>query len=150
MQEVSADIFVDYAHTPDSLEKALTSARDIGYEKVICVFGCGGNRDHGKRKVMGSIASRLADFTIITSDNPRSEDPLEICRQIEKGFSRKNYSIVLDRRQAIRRALKLKVKYANCCLLVAGKGHEDYQIVGDERIPFKDSVVIRELTPKCS
>ncbi|MDP2922916.1 MAG: UDP-N-acetylmuramoyl-L-alanyl-D-glutamate--2,6-diaminopimelate ligase [Candidatus Omnitrophota bacterium] len=149
LEEIAPGIFVDYAHTADSLEKALSAVKDIGYEKVICVFGCGGNRDAGKRKIMGRVASKLADFTVITSDNPRGENPLSICAQIKKGFESRNYSIIADRKEAIREALKLKIKHANYCLLVAGKGHENCQIVGNKRIPFKDSNVIRELIKKC-
>ncbi|MEI8349711.1 MAG: UDP-N-acetylmuramoyl-L-alanyl-D-glutamate--2,6-diaminopimelate ligase [Candidatus Omnitrophota bacterium] len=145
LQEVVPDVFVDYAHTPDSLKKALDTLKDIGYKKVICVFGCGGNRDKGKRKIMGSVAASRADFTFITSDNPRNEDPREICHSIAKGFSNRNYAITVDRREALGKALSLKTKYIDCCVLVAGKGHEDYQIVGTKRIVFKDSNIICEL-----
>lgn len=145
LQEVRRGIFIDYAHSPDSLEKALETLKDIGYNKTICVFGCGGNRDKGKRKVMGHIASRLADFTVITSDNPRNENPYAICRQIESGFGTKKYSLVPDRKKAIAKALKLKGNSGEVCLLVAGKGHENYQIIGDKKISFKDSEVIEEL-----
>ena len=145
LEEVSPSVFVDYAHTPDSLEKALYAVKDVGYEKVICVFGCGGNRDHGKRGPMGRIASSLADFTFITSDNPRNENPLDICRQIERGFKKKNYSVNVDRKEAIRNALRLKNRYTNCCLLIAGKGHEDYQIIGNTKMPFKDKKIIKKL-----
>lgn len=148
LQEVRRGIFVDYAHSPDSLEKALETLKDIGYAKTVCVFGCGGNRDKGKRKVMGHIASRLADFTIITSDNPRNENPLAICRQIESGFSGKNYLLITDRKKAIAKALKVKGSSNDVCLLVAGKGHENYQIIGDKKISFKDSKVIEELLSK--
>jgi UDP-N-acetylmuramoyl-L-alanyl-D-glutamate--2,6-diaminopimelate ligase len=146
LQEVAPDVFVDYAHTPDSLQKAILALKDIGYKKIICVFGCGGNRDKGKRKIMGKISSELADFTIITADNPRKEDARSICVQIEQGFEKKNYSVIIDRRQAIKEALKIKKHRLGSCLLVAGKGHEDYQIIGDKKLPFADSLVIRELT----
>jgi UDP-N-acetylmuramyl-tripeptide synthetase len=149
LQKVAPEIFVDYAHTPDSLKKALSSVREIGFNRVICVFGCGGNRDKGKRRIMGSVASRFADFSFITSDNPRYEKPQFICSQIEKGFKDKNYEIVIDRQTAISKAIKLKSKYKNCCLVVAGKGHENYQIVADKKIIFKDSEIIRELVGKC-
>ncbi|MFA6281722.1 MAG: UDP-N-acetylmuramoyl-L-alanyl-D-glutamate--2,6-diaminopimelate ligase [Candidatus Omnitrophota bacterium] len=148
LQEVRKGIFIDYAHSPDSLEKALETLRDIGYAKTVCVFGCGGNRDKGKRKVMGHIASRLADFTVITSDNPRNEDPYDICRQIESGFNNKNYLLIPDRKKAIAKALRLKGKSDKVCLLVAGKGHENYQIIGDEKISFKDSKVVEGLLSK--
>lgn len=145
LEQAAPDIFVDYAHTPDALEKVMLALKEIGYDKIICVFGCGGNRDKGKRKIMGEAVSRYAAFTFITLDNPRGEDPLEICSQIEKGFEKKNYAVVTDRKEAIEEAVKLKEKYNNCCVLIAGKGHEDYQIIGDRRIPFKDREVIRQI-----
>jgi UDP-N-acetylmuramoyl-L-alanyl-D-glutamate--2,6-diaminopimelate ligase len=151
LEVVYNDIFVDYAHTPEGLKKVLLTLRDIGYQKIICVFGCGGDRDRGKRRLMGAIAGRYADFTFITSDNPRSEDPLEICRQIERGFRGGNYTSIVDRREAIASALgffferKKAAKSLDFCLLVAGKGHEPYQIIGKKRYPLKDSRVIREL-----
>jgi UDP-N-acetylmuramoyl-L-alanyl-D-glutamate--2,6-diaminopimelate ligase len=145
LQKIPPDIFVDYAHTPVALKKVLVTLREIGYKKIICVFGCGGERDKGKRALMGKVASNLADFSFITSDNPRNEDPLVICHNIEKGFNKKNYSIVLDRKEAIRKAIKLKKRYKNCCVIVAGKGHEDYQIIGRKKIYFKDEEVIKKL-----
>ncbi|MCM8830929.1 MAG: UDP-N-acetylmuramoyl-L-alanyl-D-glutamate--2,6-diaminopimelate ligase [Candidatus Omnitrophica bacterium] len=148
LQQVADDIFVDYAHTPDALKKVILTLRQIGYKKVICVFGCGGDRDKGKRKMMGRVADKYADFTFITSDNPRSEEPLLICKQIEKGFSSKNYKILIDRKHAIREAINLwkkKFKRGNSCVLVAGKGHESYQIIKDKKIPFKDSNIIRTI-----
>lgn len=146
LQEIQPDVFVDYAHTPDSLEKTLGALRQVGYKKIICVFGCGGNRDKGKRKVMGTVASRRADHTIITSDNPRQEDPMSICKAIEKGFTRKNYTRIPDRKKAIKEGLRLQKKMRHSCLVVAGKGHEAYQLVKGDRIPFKDSLIIKELT----
>ncbi len=148
LEEVKNGIFIDYAHSPDSLEKAMLALKDIGYGKIICVFGCGGNRDKGKRKIMGHIASKLSDFTIITSDNPRNEDPLDICRQIESGFSGKNYSLIPDREKAINKALKMKDGHSDTCLLIAGKGHENYQIIGDKKIFFKDRTVVEKLLKK--
>lgn len=150
LQPVSKGVFVDYAHTPDALSRVLDSLREIGYEKIICVFGCGGSRDKGKRRLMGRLACQQADFSFITSDNPRRERPSDICRQIEKGFSENNYRIVIDREKAIKASMKLFTDYKglnhDCCLLVAGKGHEDYQIIGDQRIAFKDSRIIRDLS----
>lgn len=148
-EPVTDDIFIDYAHTPDALRKVLLSLREVGYKKIICLFGCGGERDKGKRKTMGRIACRYADFSFITSDNPRNEDPLKICRQVKEGFKKRNYSLVVDRREAIKKAIELFYKnkielHKDICLLVAGKGHEDYQIIGNQRIPFKDREVIRE------
>lgn len=147
LNEVAPRIFIDYAHTPDALESALTCLREIGFQKVLCVFGCGGDRDRGKRKMMGSIACRHADFTLITSDNPRSEEPLAICREIEQGFSKKNYAIVVDRKCAINQAIHMKAD-KGLGVLIAGKGHEDYQIIGDKKIHFKDSEVVREILRK--
>ena len=144
MEQVQPDVFVDYAHSPDALRRALLTLRDAGYTKLILVFGCGGQRDKGKREIMGQIASSLADFSFITSDNPRSEDPYSICSQIQAGFIKDNALIVLDRREAIRQALKDTRKF-KCALLIAGKGHEDYQIIGDKRNHFNDQEVIREL-----
>jgi UDP-N-acetylmuramoyl-L-alanyl-D-glutamate--2,6-diaminopimelate ligase len=149
LEEIRPDIFVDYAHTPDSLEKTLSALRQVGYEKVVCVFGCGGNRDRGKRKLMGRVACRLAEFTFITSDNPRHEEPMSICRAIEKGFVSSNYALIPERKTAIFEGLRLQKKLPQSCLLVAGKGHEAYQIIKDEKIPFKDSLIIKELLKKC-
>jgi len=149
LQPICPDVFIDYAHTPDALEKVLKTLRNIGYQRIICVFGCGGDRDKGKRKVMGHISSKYADYTFITSDNPRTEKPKEICHQIKEGFKKNNFSISIDRTEAIRRALKLFKKkqkkglLGKICVIVAGKGHEDCQITNKGKIPFKDSKVIR-------
>lgn len=153
LERVGDNIFVDYAHTPDALETVLLALRDMGYHQIICVFGCGGDRDKGKRKMMGQIAGQLADSNIVTSDNPRSEEPKEICSQIEKGFKTKNYKVIIDRKKAIEEAVRLLIenkvisgaKQEKNCLLVAGKGHEDYQIIGPRRVAFKDSEVIRKI-----
>ncbi|MBU1366427.1 MAG: UDP-N-acetylmuramoyl-L-alanyl-D-glutamate--2,6-diaminopimelate ligase [Candidatus Omnitrophica bacterium] len=149
LEQVAPGIFLDYAHTPDAFKKVFLTLKEIGYEKIICVFGCGGDRDRGKREIMGKIACELADFNFITSDNPRNEDPIEICCQIKKGFSKGNYFIMPNRRKAIGQAVKLfnqskKRKCRNFCILVAGKGHERYQIIGDKKLPFKDRDVIKE------
>lgn len=144
LERVFEDIYVDYAHTPDALEKVLIVLRQIGYEKIVCVFGCGGDRDKGKRAMMGKIASLKADYTFITSDNPRSEDPLDICYQIKSGFENNSCLIVVDRREAILEGIKKKASFDKACLLVAGKGHENYQIVKSEKFNFKDKDVILE------
>ncbi len=144
LQLIDREIYVDYAHTPQALKTTLATLREVGYQKVVCVFGCGGDRDKGKRAVMGEVASCLADFTILTSDNPRSEDPYQIVSQIEKGFKRDNYTVVLDRREAIKKALEIG-RRQKCAVLIAGKGHENYQIIKDRRIPFCDTSVVREL-----
>ncbi len=142
------DVFIDYAHTPESLELTLSSLRDAGYQKIISLFGCGGNRDKGKRKIMGKISSRLADFTVITSDNPRGEDPLVICNQIKEGARNDNFYLVLDRKEAIEAGIKLLKKFKasgqKTCLLVAGKGHEGLQIIKDKKIKFKDKEVVKQ------
>ncbi|MDB5027070.1 MAG: UDP-N-acetylmuramoylalanyl-D-glutamate--2,6-diaminopimelate ligase [Candidatus Eremiobacteraeota bacterium] len=130
---------VDYAHTPDALENVLLAAREATKRDLIVVFGCGGDRDPGKRAQMGEIAARLADRVIVTSDNPRSEDPMEIARAVANGYERTR--IELDRRSAIRRAID--EAQAGDTVVVAGKGHETYQIVGDETRPFDDRDEVR-------
>ncbi len=139
-------IVVDYAHTDNSLEHLLATAREFKPRRVILVFGAGGNRDKAKRERMGMVAARLADWTILTSDNPRNEDPLEIIAAIKQGFDKEaapTYEVVPDRREAIARALTLAKK--GDYVLVAGKGHEDYQIFKDRTIHFSDFEVIREI-----
>lgn len=137
-------VIVDYAHSPDGLENVLRAARQVTKGKIITVFGCGGDRDRGKRPLMGQIAGRDSDFTVLTSDNPRSEDPLEIIREIEPGLktSGGEYLVIPDRRQAIYKALALA--RPGDLVLIAGKGHETYQIVGDEVLPFDDRLVARQ------
>jgi UDP-N-acetylmuramoyl-L-alanyl-D-glutamate--2,6-diaminopimelate ligase len=129
---------VDYAHTPDALENVLRAARETTRHEVIVVFGCGGDRDPGKRAQMGEIAARMADRVIVTSDNPRSEDPLDIARAIVNG---NRADIILDRRCAIRRAI-LEAQ-AGDTVIVAGKGHETYQIIGAQTLPFDDRDEVR-------
>jgi UDP-N-acetylmuramoyl-L-alanyl-D-glutamate--2,6-diaminopimelate ligase len=130
-----AAVFVDYAHTPDALGKALGTLRALCKGRVICVFGCGGDRDPGKRPEMGRIASSLSDLAIVTSDNPRTEDPLEIIAEVRKGMSGTPMENP-DRREAIRYALRSARN--GDAVLIAGKGHETYQIIGTERKPFDD------------
>ncbi len=140
------NIFVDYAHTDDALKHLLETTRALAQDKrVILVFGAGGDRDRAKRARMGEVAGRLADWTILTSDNPRSEDPLAIISGIEKGIKplTSSYKIEPDRREAIKIALKLAKK--GDYVLVAGKGHERYQILKDRVIPFNDVEVIKGL-----
>jgi UDP-N-acetylmuramoyl-L-alanyl-D-glutamate--2,6-diaminopimelate ligase len=132
------DAIVDYAHTPDALENVLHAARESTAGNLIVVFGCGGDRDAGKRALMGEIAVRLADRVIVTSDNPRSEDPAAIARAIAAGGPTR---IVLDRRSAIRAAIAAAA--AGDTVVVAGKGHETYQIVGDRVLPFDDREEVR-------
>ncbi|HYW54850.1 MAG TPA: UDP-N-acetylmuramoyl-L-alanyl-D-glutamate--2,6-diaminopimelate ligase [Dongiaceae bacterium] len=130
---------VDYAHTPDALENVLRAVRETTKGALIVVFGCGGDRDPGKRAQMGEIAARMADRVIVTSDNPRSEDPLAIARDVANGYDRTD--IELDRRRAIRRAID--EARPGDTIVVAGKGHETYQIVGDQTRPFDDRDEVR-------
>lgn len=139
---------VDYAHTPDALENVLNTINDIRTknERLICVFGCGGDRDHSKRPEMGDIASKNSTLAIITSDNPRTEDPLAIIKEIEAGVQPQNYSKYLsvpDRKEAI----KMSIKFAEGgdIVLVAGKGHEDYQEINGVKHHFDDKETIQEL-----
>jgi UDP-N-acetylmuramoyl-L-alanyl-D-glutamate--2,6-diaminopimelate ligase len=136
-------VFVDYAHTDDALKNVLENIRVVKSSKIILVFGCGGDRDKTKRVKMGKVASALADFSIITNDNPRSEDPQDIVSQIVSGFEHDNYLIILNRKEAIERALAMA--HEGDVVLVAGKGHENYQILKDEVIPFDDRQVVREI-----
>jgi len=138
-------VIVDYAHTPDALDKLLQTVRQLTRGRVVTVFGCGGDRDRKKRPSMGEIAARLSDFVVATSDNPRTEDPLEILREIEPGLKRgpSPYRLEPDRRQAIRSALALAD--ADDAVVIAGKGHEGYQVVGTRTLPFDDRMVAQEL-----
>jgi UDP-N-acetylmuramoyl-L-alanyl-D-glutamate--2,6-diaminopimelate ligase len=135
-------IFVDYAHTPDALRKTLETLKRLCTGHLIVLFGCGGDRDKTKRPLMGRIASDLADFTIITSDNPRREDPSTIIEEIRQGFVGDAYRVIENRKEAIGEAIRMAT--ANDVLLVAGKGHEDYQIIGTEAYHFSDREVIEE------
>ena len=135
-------VFVDYAHTPDALDNALTTLRELGPRRLLVVFGCGGDRDAGKRPLMGGVAARLADYAILTSDNPRSEPPAAILEEIRRGFTGgAAHEVLEDRRQAIGRAIELAQD--GDIVLIAGKGHENYQIVGDRTIEFDDRQVAR-------
>ena len=134
-------VIVDYSHTPDSLENALEAARGFAAGRLICVFGCGGDRDRGKRPLMGEIATRLADHTIITSDNPRSEDPLAIIDEILAGVHEGRAVVEPDRRVAIEQAVAQA--RPGDVVLIAGKGHETGQIIGSVKVPFDDRLVAR-------
>jgi len=138
-------VLVDYAHTPDSLENVLRTIREFAEGRVITVFGCGGDRDRTKRPLMGEAAASLSDYVYVTSDNPRTEDPERIMRDIEQGIKRVDnarYEIVIDRREAIRRAVAQADE--KDVVLIAGKGHETYQEVMGVRHPFDDREVARE------
>jgi len=144
-------VVVDYAHTPDSLAQAIRAAREVSRGRVITVFGCGGDRDRAKRPLMGRHAAELSDHTLVTSDNPRSEDPLAIMAEIEAGIREAkegaSYESVEDRREAIRRALRMAGP--GDVVLIAGKGHEQGQVFADRTVPFDDyqvaSEILREL-----
>ena len=154
-------VIVDYAHTHDALERVLLGLRDIlesgpqDNGKMITVFGCGGDRDRTKRPLMGEVAGKYSDLAILTSDNPRTEDPLAILDEVEKGLkslplkewdqnemklwrSKKGYLKIPDRREAIRMAIRLA--QPSDTVLIAGKGHEDYQIIGKKKFPFDDRI----------
>ena len=133
-------VLVDYAHTPDSLENVLRTARDLAQNRVICVFGCGGDRDRGKRPLMGRIATELADLAIVTSDNPRSEEPEAIIAEILAGAG--DAEVEPDRREAIARAIGEAAE--GDVVVIAGKGHEQGQQFADRTIPFDDREVARE------
>jgi len=155
---------VDYAHTEDALKKVIENLLPFKKARLITVFGCGGDRDRGKRPLMGRAVVTRSDLSILTSDNPRTEDPLAILRQIEegvekegvakyairdvrKGFDGKGYVVIPDRREAIREAIKLAGP--EDIVLVAGKGHEPYQIIGTEKFPFDDRDECREALKAC-
>ncbi len=146
-------VFVDYAHTPDALERALATLNAIRSGRLIVVFGCGGDRDRGKRPTMGEVAARGSDLAVITSDNPRTEDPLAIVGEVEEGarkagrrkyeitglsenFGEPGYAVIPERREAIRTSIRLA--RSGDLVLIAGKGHEDYQILGAKKIHFDD------------
>jgi UDP-N-acetylmuramoyl-L-alanyl-D-glutamate--2,6-diaminopimelate ligase len=143
-------VVVDYAHSDDALLNTLKTAKDLTQGRIITVFGCGGDRDKTKRKPMGEVAGRNSDLVIITSDNPRTEDPIEIIRQIEIGLKETScpYVVVSDRREAIYSAIS-KAK-PNDVVLIAGKGHETYQIVGNDKFHFDDREIAHEALDKLS
>ena len=152
-------IFIDYAHTEDALRKVLENLAEFNKGRIVTVFGCGGDRDRSKRPLMGRAATELSDLSIVTSDNPRGENPLSIIEAIERGIERRRvkrltteeiaaqpgirgYAVIPDRREAIE--LAVSVADSDDIVLIAGKGHEDYQIIGNRRISFDDKVVARE------
>ncbi len=143
-------VFVDYAHTPDGLEKALTALRAHCEGRLIVLFGCGGNRDAGKRREMGECAARLADFAVLTSDNPRYEDPCAILAAIEEGFKAisDRYVVIEERERAIEYAVRMLRQ--GDVLLVAGKGGERYQEIMGIKYDFNDKAVIRSVVERCS
>lgn len=138
-------VILDYAHTPDGLENILTTAREFAKGRIITLFGCGGDRDHGKRPIMGEIAGKYSDLCIITSDNPRSEDPMDIIKDIVPGVEKTgcDYTIIENRREAIEYALAQAQK--DDIVILAGKGHETYQILKDKTIPFDEKQIVAEI-----
>ena len=141
-------VIIDYAHTPDALKKVLLCLNSFSKGRVITVFGCGGERDSEKRALMGDIASQLSDVLVITSDNPRGENPTKIIDDILSGIkkSKKTVYIHENRRKAIEYALKIAQK--DDIILLAGKGHETYQIIGDEKLPMDEREIVREILGK--
>jgi UDP-N-acetylmuramoyl-L-alanyl-D-glutamate--2,6-diaminopimelate ligase len=121
------DIYIDYAHTADAIENAIKTLKEAGYKSIITIMGCGGDRDQSKRAPMGKVASELSDIFIITSDNPRNEEPEKIIEDILKGVNKNNFLVEPDRKKAISTGIeKLKMMPVASALLIAGKGHEDY------------------------
>jgi UDP-N-acetylmuramoyl-L-alanyl-D-glutamate--2,6-diaminopimelate ligase len=142
-------VVVDYAHTDDALRNLLETARPLARGRLMTVFGCGGDRDRTKRPLMGAVAGRLSDVILITSDNPRSEDPQRIIEEIQRGItsdtrrdSAQTLLTIVDRRQAIAKAIELA--RPGDLVLIAGKGHEKYQVIGSSVLPFDDVAVARE------
>src|SRR5207237_2811732 len=129
-------VFVDYAHTPDALGNVLKTLRELEPRRLVVVFGCGGDRDRQKRPLMGEMVDQYADYAIITSDNPRKEDPGSIIAEIEKGYRSTHYEKIVDRMAAIGRAIALA--QPRDIVLIAGKGHENYQEFADHTVPFDD------------
>ena len=138
-------IMVDYAHSPESLENILNAVKSYTRGKVISVFGCGGDRDTSKRPIMGEISGRVADFTIITSDNPRTEDPQKIVDQIEEGIKKTKgkYTVIVDRIEAIKEAIKMADK--KDIIVLAGKGHEPYQEINGIKYPFDERIIVNDI-----
>ena len=136
---------IDYAHTPESLKSIIETAKMYTKGRVIVLFGCGGDRDSSKREIMGEIAGNLADLSIITSDNPRTEKPEEIISQIEEGIKKTSgkYEVIVDRLEAMKYALKIARK--DDLIIFAGKGHETYQIIGKTKKSFDERVIIKDI-----
>ncbi len=138
-------IMIDYAHSPESLQNILQAVKSYTKGRVISVFGCGGDRDSGKRPIMGEISGRIADFTFITSDNPRTEEPEKIISEIEEGIKKTKgkYKVVVDRTEAIKEAIKMATK--RDIIILAGKGHEPYQEINGEKFPYDERVIVNEI-----
>ena len=143
-------IMIDYAHSPESLQNILQATKSYTRGKVISVFGCGGDRDSSKRPIMGEISGKIADYTIITSDNPRTEDPNKIVEQIEEGIKKTKgkYEVIVDRVEAIEKAIKMADK--KDIIILAGKGHEPYQEINGVKYPFDERIIVNEIIEKLS
>ncbi len=141
-------IMIDYAHSPESLQNILQATKSYTRGRVISVFGCGGDRDSGKRPMMGEISGKIADYTIITSDNPRTEEPEKIVNQIEEGIKKTKgkYEVVVDRTEAIEKAIKMANK--RDIIILAGKGHEPYQEINGVKYPFDERIIVRDIIEK--
>ena len=141
-------IMIDYAHSPESLQNILYATKSYTRGRVISVFGCGGDRDSSKRPIMGEISGKVADYTIITSDNPRTEKPEDIIKAIEEGISKTKgkYEVVVDRTEAIEKAIKMANK--RDIIILAGKGHETYQEINNEKNHFDEREIIKEIIEK--
>ncbi|HEY4649087.1 MAG TPA: cyanophycin synthetase, partial [Gemmatimonadales bacterium] len=142
ISEIPCVVLRDYAHTPDALERALTSLKPLTAGRLIVVFGCGGDRDKGKRPLMGRIAVELADLAIVTSDNPRTENPDAIIDDIDRGMEGRPHIRITDRLAAIHAALNQA--RATDTVLLAGKGHETYQVIGTEKLDFDEREIVRK------
>ena len=136
---------IDYAHTAESLENILQATKTYTGGRVICVFGCGGDRDKEKRPRMGEVAGRIATYTIVTTDNPRTEKPEDIIKDIEAGISKTKgkYEIIVDRKEAIEKAIKMMSK--KDIVILAGKGHETYQEINGKKYPFDEREIVKEI-----
>ena len=141
LEKVKDNIFVDYAHTEDAVEKIINTAKEFSKGKIIVVLGCGGNRDKTKRPIMAKVSTSLADYSIFTSDNPRNENPEDIINDMIKDLDNTNYEVIIDRKKAIEKGIQIREK--NDILLVLGKGHEKYQIINDTKYPFDDVEIIK-------
>lgn len=134
------NIVVDYAHTPDAVEKIIKEVSKIEHNRIITLVGCGGNRDKTKRPIMGDIATKYSDYVIFTSDNPRFEKPKKILKDITCKLDKNNYKIIVNRKKAIKKAIQMLEK--NDILLLLGKGHEEYQVIKDKKLPFSDKKIV--------
>lgn len=135
-------IIIDYAHTPDAMEKIISTVKIMNHNRIITIFGCGGNREKEKRPKMGEIASLLSDYVILTNDNPRDENPKEIIREIKQNMNN-NYKIIYDRKKAIQEGIKMLKE--NDILLILGKGHEEYQVIDNKKIFFSDLYTVYDI-----